>query len=575
VSNAAPSPVKISFRRDVRTFFSLLAAFFIVLIGVLLLLLQQVLADARDATWRYWNSVADNAAMQAAAAARSPSAPDASAIFTPILGRQDVIGGEFELRTSDRVQLGTTNRDIGAQPITRQGEWGRLTLYFDATPLAAQRRTLLFTSVIALSAALTAVILVLLYIPRITGPIEKMLDHAAEVERRDPAIDEQDFLIETFRKSVATLKSQQEELRMLHDVQKSRADDFERVTAALMRGLTSGLVAIGKDERIADVNDVAREILHIPSATDVIGKDVREALGEGGFADAIADALRRRVPLSRVETEHRAHDGTSLVIGVTTVPLLNESGDLLGMLALFTDLTSIRALESRVRDLQTLADLGEMSAGIAHEFRNSLSAILGYLKLAQRDQDDASSIDKVRRAEEEASQLSAAVASLLSFTKPMSVHPEPVHLRELVTSVVSRLETMTNGVRVSIEGDAVVAGDRALLSRALENVLRNALESVHAKNDSEGRVDVTIDDKRARIRIRDNGVGFDSEHAARLFLPFQSDKPGGFGLGLALTKKIVLLHGGTIRLSGERGAGALVDIELKAPALPFVTKASD
>lgn len=561
MSTTSAAPAKISFRRDVRMFLSLLAGFFIVLICVLLLLLQDVLGDARDATWRYWNSVADAAANQAATATAATGAPDAEALFTSLLGKQGVTGGEFELRGARRVRLGLTGDGLGLQPIVREGSWGRLTLYFDPSQLIAQRRTLLFTSGIALSAALTAVVLVLLYIPRITTPIEQMLDHAAELERRDPAVDEQEFLIETFRKSVATLKSQQEELRMLHDVEKSRADDFERVTAALRRGLTSGLLAISPDGRIAEINDVAREILRLADA-DVVGQEMGAALGEGGFTDAIRDALDRRVPLSRAETTHRAHDGAQLVIGVTTVPLLDASGRLLGMLALFTDLTSIRALESRVRDLQALADLGEMSAGIAHEFRNSLSAILGYLKLAQREPDDGNAMAKVRRAEEEASQLSAAVASLLTFARPMSVHPEPVDLRELVASVVARLEALTAGIELTVEGDAVVSGDRALLSRAVENVIRNALESVRAKSQSGGRVSVKIDAARRSLTIEDNGLGFDPQDASRLLLPFQSDKPGGFGLGLALTRKIVLLHGGTIRLSGEPGKGASLEMQL-------------
>jgi PAS domain S-box-containing protein len=557
-SRPAAALTKLSFRRDVKLFLVVLAGFFIVLVSILLILLQQMHGDARDATWRYWNSVADTAALQIATARTTP---DPSLLFMAMRARHGVTAANFELRGGRPVHTGPGGTE-GLEPFERRGEWGRVTLYFDAAPLVSLRRTLLITTVIALAASIGAVVLILLYIPRITGPIEQMLDQAAELERHDPAVDEQEFLIETFRKSINRLKAQQEELRVLHDVQKSRADDFERVTAALMRGLTSGLVAIGPDGRIADVNDAAREMLRI-EAPDVVGREIGEALGEGSFASVVRDALARRAPLTRVETTHRTHDGAELVIGVTTVPLVNEAGELLGMLALFTDLTSIRSLEDRVRDLQALADLGEMSAGIAHEFRNSLSAILGYLKLAQRGQQTPEDVaSKVRRAEDEASQLSAAVASLLSFARPMALHPEPIAVRELVDSVVARLEPAANGIAVQVKGDATIAGDRALLSRAIENVIRNAVESVQAKNNGAGRVEVSIDAARRAITVRDNGLGLDPQQAARMFLPFQSDKPTGFGLGLALTKKIVLLHGGAIRLTGAPGEGATVEMEL-------------
>ena len=76
-----------------------------------------------------------------------------------------------------------------------------------------------------------------------------------------------------------------------------------------------------------------------------------------------------------------------------------------------------------------------------------------------------------------------------------------------------------------------------------------------------GAITVTLRDAPPSLTITDTGVGFDTSDVPRFFLPFQSGKPNGFGMGLPLAKKIILLHGGTLRLSGEPGAGAVATIE--------------
>ena len=99
---------------------------------------------------------------------------------------------------------------------------------------------------------------------------------------------------------------------------------------------------------------------------------------------------------------------------VTTAPLLAADDQFVGLLALFTDLTPVRHLEGRIRDLQILADLGEISAGIAHEFRNSLATMLGYLQLARREGLPPKAQTQLDKTEKEASLLSAAVDGLAS-----------------------------------------------------------------------------------------------------------------------------------------------------------------
>jgi len=356
----------------------------------------------------------------------------------------------------------------------------------------------------------------------------------------------------------------------MHDAQKSRADDLERVTAALTRSLASGFLAVDPQGRIVEMNSAAREILrHTGEANGIV---VEQAFGATTFTQAIRNAVDQRVGLTRVELQ--LAKGSAQTVGLTTVPLIGEQQQFLGVLALFTDLTHIRGLESRVREMQTLADLGEISAGIAHEFRNSLATILGYLRLAKREELAERPRGSVERAEKEAGQLSSAVDSLLAFARPMHLAKSEVDLFDLVCAVAEKINKPAS-VDVACTGThVVIEADAALLSRAFENLIRNAVDSVVEKG--AGHVHVRVDAlPRPLVTVEDDGVGVDPADVPRLLLPFQSQKAAGYGLGLPLSRKIALLHGATLVLTGTPGAGAVASVEFLAPeaarVVQFVT----
>lgn len=555
VGGSGRALTKIGFRRDVRLFLTVLGGFFLVLVLVLVFVLQSAMSQTADAQWRQWNDSADRAADDVTTATTSGRPP---------LTMLTTLRSRYGLATVDlNGRYGHLSEGIPpheASTLTRDTAAGTLTLTWDATPLAVLRTRLLVTAAISMVAAAIGAVLLLLYIPKITRPIEQMLDHAGTIGKPEGGVDEQDFIIETFRTSIATLKAQQEELRQLHDAQKLRADEFERVTAALTRSLTSGLIAIDAHGRVADVNQAGRDILRV--TTPLSGMSVYDALGESALAELLDSAVAGHAVLTRRELKTRVASGEEIVVGLTTVPLVNEENIYLGMLALFTDLTEIRRLETRVRDLKSLADLGEMSAGIAHEFRNSLATILGYLRLAQKQATPDDARAKIQRAEEEAATLGSAIESLLNLARPMSVDASPADLRDIVDDVVAKLETYAQGIAVTVSGNAAVSADRALLGRAVENVVRNAVDAVREQG-GDGHIDIVIAPDPPSIRITDSGVGIDPEAASRLFLPFNSRKAHGLGIGLPLARKIVLLHGGTIRLAPAE-SGAVVVMEFPA-----------
>jgi len=545
----------------VRLFLICLVGFLVFLIFILLLLLRTDLERTEETIDHSRAVVADIATDAINHTNRSPGALEAQMAF--LRGRFNIAGIALQLRNGTRITSGAQSGSL--DNVTRLTGAGTLQLHFDAGGRRAEE-TFWVTASICIAAASLGIALLLFYLPRITQPIEQMLDQARTLGARAAGQDETAYLIDTFRNSIATLKEQEGELKRLHDREKLRADDLERVTAALTRSLTSGLIAIDVGGAIVDINSAGREILGIAAGESPAGRRFADVIPLPSFTDSLRLAFQQQEAMTRVEIVD-TRNGEDVTIGLTTVPLRNESGAFLGLLALFTDLTPIRSLEARVQEMTTLAQLGEISAGIAHEFRSSLSTILGYMKLARRGGVDDVAEGRLQSAEKEASLLLQAIERLLAFARPVQLNAEPVDLRALVAEQMQPLRDIAPDVSFEIEGPSVaIDGDRVLLSRAVENLLRNAVDAVRQKGDG-GSVKVRVSDAPVpSITIVDNGIGFDPAETSRLFLPFHSNKPNGFGMGLPLAKKIVLLHGGTLRLQGEPGKGAVATMEFGGEA---------
>src|SRR5947209_11289093 len=417
-------------------------------------MMRNFFVDTEDAIESQWRVIAAASAAQLSAAATDRDL-DARAI--EILDRGDVAGIHENANQSHSWGVA---RGSAFQEITLpRGHNGSFTFLFNAAPLNAARQTLLLTTIIAIGGSAAAVILLLLYLPRITRPIDELMAQARKVADRDAAQEETEYVIQTFRDTIDRLQS--------------RADELELVSATLTRSLTSGFISIDTEGRIVQMNGAAREILAIDAETPVAGRTPGELLGDNPLADVLAPETRPQA-IARQEIEHATPRGT-ITLGVTAVPLIDATGDTLGTLALFTDLTPVKDLDARVRTMQTLADLGEISAGIAHEFRNSLSTILGYLRLARRSSLPEEADGRVKAANDEATLLSAAVERLLAFARPMRLQLEDLDLGTVVTPIVDRLRDAAPEVAFTIEGEApIIEGDRALIARAVENVLRNA-----------------------------------------------------------------------------------------------------
>jgi signal transduction histidine kinase len=256
-------------------------------------------------------------------------------------------------------------------------------------------------------------------------------------------------------------------------------------------------------------------------------------------------------------------------------PIRTEPGLAHGAICLFSDLTDVVELEEQLRLKDGLAQVGELTAGIAHEFRNGLATIHGYARLLDLERLPSDMRPYVTGIRDETDALGAVVRNFLNFAKPAELVLGSVDVRAIVERAADdiRAEATARNGTVTVRGDfAPVQGDEVLLRQAFNNLCRNALEACLEANIAPCIVLESAPDptqKVLRLSVVDNGPGVEPRLATRIFQPFVTTRARGTGLGLAVVQKIVVTHNGRVAVQPEPAGGArfVVSLPLASSAI--------
>jgi two-component system sensor histidine kinase PilS (NtrC family) len=356
--------------------------------------------------------------------------------------------------------------------------------------------------------------------------------------------------------------------------QKSEAlKDLQAFNNDIIESMRGGLLTVDLEGRILLINRSGAEItghgfglLRGENVVDVFPGFWPVEMDERGNPRAL-----------RKEVEIRTPAGATRFLGISISPLRTGQNQASGFVFNFQDLTELKRLEHEVLTKERMAALGRLSAAIAHEIRQPLTAMTGALKelarFAPLEDDDKKLVQIVSR---ESQRLNQIVTEFLDYSREKSYAFTDVDMLSIIeeTLVLIERNTVASGkIRIDrhfAQRPLRARADRDAMKQVFWNLCNNALRampdggvlSVHAE----------AVQNSVRISIRDTGRGMEPGASARIFEPFQSAFPGGTGLGLAIVYQILQAHRGRIHVETGLGSGAefIVDLPSAASAVTQV-----
>jgi len=382
---------------------------------------------------------------------------------------------------------------------------------------------------------------------KVLGPYQTLLIQAKRFGRskKKSSNREVDFVIETYKNLMLELNEKKEELEVRYKQERKEKKELKNYNESIINSITAGLLSFDEGEKLVKINPSAIKILNLTEEED--GEDAGNILFPQ-LREIVKDGIEKQKEISREEI---LFEDKKKWLGISTSITKNESGKTSGITLLITDITHIKEIEEEIRLKENMASIGEVYAGIAHQFRNPLGSIMGYARLIEKnDKGQASNIQKMIY---EIQRMDSLVREFLKFTKPACIKKYPVELTKDIKNSIDILKEREKEVKITLDAseDFFIDGDSTLLQEAWLNIMDNSIESIGEKD---GWIKITLQkgkinkkgSKTVKIIFTDSSDGIPEEIKEKVFKPFFTTKDGGTGLGLALCQKIILVHGGHI-----------------------------
>jgi nitrogen fixation/metabolism regulation signal transduction histidine kinase len=377
------------------------------------------------------------------------------------------------------------------------------------------------------------------------------LDQRLDIHTRDEVED----LANSFNTMIREILDQRVQLEQRLD----QILELKAYNDIVLASMTNGLITLDLESRIVSANGAAESILRL-EGKPWQGIRFYELWPEDNpFVRLLEKCLLNQTACRNKEISLDTGESEQRTLMVSTSFLEAGRGGKMGLLVVLNDVTEVKALEARMRQSDRLAALGTLSAGLAHEIRNPLSAIKTFVQLLPRKLSNPAFFDKFQTTvPRELNRINDLIESLLELARPPKLEFRMISVSGCLSQVEDLYRDKLEAANITLEireKDSVpeLWADREHLVRALSNIVVNGLEAMpHG-----GKLTVTAEDLAGGVLLRftDTGVGMDEATKDKIFNPFFTTKDTGTGLGLAMTHKIIQEHSGVIEVDSVVGKG--------------------
>ncbi|MEH7382034.1 PAS domain S-box protein [Bacillus sp. JJ1533] len=375
-----------------------------------------------------------------------------------------------------------------------------------------------------------------------------------------------DIDIDKRKKVEELLKFSQEQNQKLLE---RRLEETEQRFKSLFVHNSDAIFTFNLDGKLIEANEAGEELLGYKI------EDLKKVEWESVFVSKYIDLHREYFQYVNEGKQQECtvtmihKDGSERVVSLKMIPIIIDN-QLFGIYEIAKDMTEAIFTEEMIRRSDKLSVVGQLAAGVAHEIRNPLTTLKGFVQLFK------SSIDKqyVDVMLTELDRINLIVSEFLILSKPQATKYEHINIKQILNSIISLLmpHAILKNIQFHLEIDneiPFIRCEQNQLKQVFINIVKNAIEAMPQGGNIHVKINVTSNEM-VNIQIIDEGVGIDEEQIPKLGEPFFSTKENGTGLGLMVSFRIIENHGGTMKVSSQLNKGTTIDINL--PINPSVER---